>query len=273
MEGCNQYQRMKNRAEMPAGKLRLNIVPERLQQHILVDLITKLPVSRGYNSILVVCDRFLKMSYFIVMTEKIIAEGLVRLFRNNVWKLHKLLENIMLSIAFHSQTDGQIERINQELEKYLRIYINHKQSNQLKWLTTAEFVFNNKIHTVMKLILFKLNYGREPRMGFKIRKKGKHAKVEKKYINRNKKEMIEYKVGDKLLLSTKDLTQQMRNKEIKKLTEKFVGSYKENYIRKCGVVVTSIDENLPSRKYEQNSNISEAGRGIKEDHTFSSRNR
>ena len=69
------------------------------------------------------------MSYFIVMTEKIIAEGLVRLFRNNVWKLHKLLENIMLSIAFHSQTDGQIERINQELEKYLRIYINHKQSN------------------------------------------------------------------------------------------------------------------------------------------------
>ena len=112
MEGCNQYQRMKNRAEMPAGKLRLNIVPERLQQHILVDLITKLPVSRGYNSILVVCDRFLKMSYFIVMTEKIIAEGLVRLFRNNVWKLHKLLENIMLSIAFHSQTDGQIERIN-----------------------------------------------------------------------------------------------------------------------------------------------------------------
>jgi len=71
-------------------------------------------------------------------------------------------------------------------------------------LTTAEFAFNNKIHTVMKLILFKVNYGREPRMGFKIRKKGKH--VEKKYIDRNKKEMIEYKVGDKVLLSTKDLT-------------------------------------------------------------------
>ena len=69
---------------MPARKLRLNIVPERLQQYILVDLITKLPVSRGYNSILVVCDRFLKMSYFIVMTEKIITESLVRLFRNNV---------------------------------------------------------------------------------------------------------------------------------------------------------------------------------------------
>ena len=85
--------------------------------------------------------------------------------------------------------------------------------------------------------------------------------------------MIEYKVGDKVLLSTKDLTQQMRNKEIKKLSEKFVGPYKENYIRKCSVVVTSIDENSPSHKYEQNSNISEVGRGIKEDHTFSGRNR
>ena len=76
----------------------------------------------------------------------------------------------------------------------------------MEWLTTTEFAFNNKIHTVMKLILFKVNYEREPRMGFKIRKKEKHAKAEKKYIDRNKKEMIEYKVGDKVLLSTKDLT-------------------------------------------------------------------
>jgi len=73
-------------------------------------------------------------------------------------------------------------------------------------LTTAEFAFNNKIHTVMKLILFKVNYEREPRMGFKIRKIEKHAKAKKKYIDRNKKGMIEYKVGDKVLLSTKDLT-------------------------------------------------------------------
>jgi len=76
----------------------------------------------------------------------------------------------------------------------------------LEWLTTAEFAFNNKVHTAMKLILFKVNYGREPRMEFEIRKKRKHAKSEKKYIDRNKKEMVEYKVGDKVLLSTKDLT-------------------------------------------------------------------
>jgi len=64
---------MKNRVEIPAEKLRLNVIPEKL-----------LLVSGAYNSILVVCDRFSKMLYFIAMTEKIIAERLARLFRNNV---------------------------------------------------------------------------------------------------------------------------------------------------------------------------------------------
>ena len=74
---------MKNRAEMLAGKLRPNKVLERLWQHILVDFITKLPVSKGHNLILVVCNRFLKMSYFVAITEKMIAEELAKLFRDN----------------------------------------------------------------------------------------------------------------------------------------------------------------------------------------------
>ena len=65
VEECNQCQRMKNRVEMPAGKLRPNKISERSWQYILVDFITKLPVSKGYDSILVVYDRFLKMSHFV----------------------------------------------------------------------------------------------------------------------------------------------------------------------------------------------------------------
>ena len=131
---------MKNRAEMPAGKLRPNQIPERLWQHILVDFITKLPMSKGHDSILVVCDRFLKMSYFVVTMEKTTAEGLARLFRDNVWKLYRLLKSVILdrgpqfaagltrelnkmlgietklSTVYHPQTDGQMERTNQELE-------------------------------------------------------------------------------------------------------------------------------------------------------------
>ena len=130
MEGCDQCQKMKNRAEMPAGKLRPNQIPERPWQHISVDFITKLPMSKGHNSILVVCDRFLKMSHFVVTTEKITVEELARLFRDYVWKLHGLLESVIsdrgpqfvagltrelnkmlgietkLSIAYYPQTNG-----------------------------------------------------------------------------------------------------------------------------------------------------------------------
>jgi len=93
----------------------------------------KLPIMAGKDVILVVCDRLFKMTHFVVTTEGTSVEGLARLFRNNMWKLHGLLESVvsdrgpqfvveltkelnqMLGIetrlltAFHPQTDGQTE--------------------------------------------------------------------------------------------------------------------------------------------------------------------
>jgi len=182
VEGCDQCQRMKNRVEMLAGKLRPNQVPERPWQHILVDFIMKLPVSKGHDSILVVYDRFSKMSHFVVTTEKTMVEGLVRLFRDNVWKLHGLPESVILdrgpqfvaeltrklnkmlgietklSTAYHPETDSQTERTNQELEQYLRMYINHRQNNWAEWLAMTKFAFNNKVYTVTKTSPFQVNY-------------------------------------------------------------------------------------------------------------------
>ena len=154
VERCDQYQRMKNKAEMLAEKLRPNEVPKKLQQYISVDFIMKLLVSKGYDSILVVYNKFSKISHFVAITEKIIAKELARLFKNNMWKLHRLPESVILDrrpqfvaelmrklnkilgieiklfIAYHPQTDKQIERTNQELEQYLRMYVNHRQNNQ-----------------------------------------------------------------------------------------------------------------------------------------------
>ena len=128
-----------------------NSIPEKAWTHISVDFITKLPLAQGYDSILVVVDRFTKMVHFISTTEKTSTEGLVRLFRDNVWKLHGLPDSIVLdrgpqfvagimkelnqilgintklSTAFHPQTDRQTERMNQELEQYLRMFIDHRQ--------------------------------------------------------------------------------------------------------------------------------------------------
>ena len=258
---------------MLVRKLRPNEIPERPWQHILVDFIIKLPVSKGHDSILVVCDRFSKMSHFVATTEKMTVEGLEKLFRDNMWKLHGLLESVILDrglqfavgltkelnkmlgiktklfTAYHPQTDRQMERTNQELEQYLRMYINHRQNNWSEWLAVAEFVFNNKVHTATKMLPFQANYGREPRMGFDIRKKGKNVKAEefarkmkerhkearvalvksqeemKKQVDRNKKEAEEYRVEDKVLISMKDFLMELMKRATKKLMEKYIGPY------------------------------------------------
>jgi len=94
-------------------------------------------------------------------------------------ELNKMLGiKTKLFTAYHSETDGQTERTNQELEQYLRMYVNHRQNNWAEWLAMAEFTFNNKIHMATKSSPFQVNYGRKPRMGFDIRKKGKNKKAE-----------------------------------------------------------------------------------------------
>jgi len=95
VEGCDICQRNKNHIEQPAGKLMPNSILEKPWMHILADFITKLPLAQEYDSILVVVDRLTKMVHFIPTTEKILAEGLARLFRDNVWKLHGLPESII----------------------------------------------------------------------------------------------------------------------------------------------------------------------------------
>ena len=84
VEGCDACQRYKNRSEAPAGKLMPNTIPEKPWSHISADFITKLPLAQGYDTILVICDRFSKMAHFIATTEKTSAEGLAKLFRDHV---------------------------------------------------------------------------------------------------------------------------------------------------------------------------------------------
>ena len=114
----------------------------------------------------------------------------------------------------------------------------------------AEFTYNNKIHTATKILPFKANYGQDLRMEFKGRRKekykvagkfvermkkiqkkakamlGKTQEEMKKFTNRKQGEGEEYRVEDLVLLSTKDLKQQMKRRKLEKLTEHFVGPYK-----------------------------------------------
>ena len=66
------------------------------------------------------------------------------------------------STAYHPQTDGQTERANQELEQYLRLYVNHRQTDWEEWLALAEFAHNNYEHSATKMSPFFANSGFHP---------------------------------------------------------------------------------------------------------------
>jgi len=136
VEGCDMYQKMKNRTEVLIGKLKLSEVLEKPWTHLTIDFITKLLLVAGKDVILVVCDRLSKITHFVATTEGTSVKGLMRLFRNNMWKLHELPESIVLdrgpqfaaeimkelngmlgietklSTSFYPQTDRQTERMN-----------------------------------------------------------------------------------------------------------------------------------------------------------------
>jgi len=132
----------------------------------------------------------------------------------------------------------------------IRIFIDHRQEQWPEWLGIAEFAYNNKIYLSTWISSFKANYEQNPRMGFEERKKRKYERVDKfiekmkqiqeeakavlskaqeeikRYVDRKRAEVNDYKVGDLVMLSTKDLKYQMVRKRTEKLTERFVKPYK-----------------------------------------------
>ena len=84
VEGYDLCQRMKNRMEELAGKLKLSEMPKKPWSHITVDFITKLLVVAGKDVILVVCDQLSKMTHFVATMEGTSVKGLARLFWDNV---------------------------------------------------------------------------------------------------------------------------------------------------------------------------------------------
>ena len=136
------------------------------------------------------------------------------------------------------------------------------------WLGTAEFVYNNKVYSSTKTLPFKANYGQDPRMGFKERKKrkykgakkfiekikeiqeearvalGKAQEEIKKYTDRKRGEVNDYKVEDLVMLSTKDLKYQMVGRRIEKLTERFMGPYKVKRIVSSNTVKLELSSTI-----------------------------
>ena len=163
--------------------------PKTLWEEISIDIIGPLPRSEDKDAILVVVDRFSKMIRLMATTTSISSSKVARIYWDDIWKIHSIPKKIIsdrglqfastfigelckaleikraMSTAYHLQTDGQTERINQEVKVLLRHYINYRQDDWTKWLATAEFQYNDKEHAATGHSPFYVNYGRHPWKG------------------------------------------------------------------------------------------------------------
>jgi len=242
---------MKNHPQQPFGPLMPNKVPNGPWKIISTDLITQLPESNGYNAICVIVDRLTKRAHFIPINNWFLFKDMAQLIYDKVYLLHGLPLQIIsdrgvqysaelfqewykilgieftMSTAYHPQTDGQIELVNQALEQYLRCYVDYNLSNWSGLLPSAEFVYNNQAHEGIKESLFYLEYGRHLRAGPILVKESpqrdlndlmykRHEALEQakaaltlavermKWYYDKKVQSVLFKVGNKVLLNLKD---------------------------------------------------------------------
>ena len=155
---------------------------------ISIDLVVKLPKSDGFDSVLTIVDQGLsKMALFIPCNESIDALGIAQLLSKHVYARYGMYDAVIsdrgpqfaskvtkelygllgierkLSTAYHPQTDGQTERLNQELEIYLRIFTTNEQDRWVDWLHLAEFTHNNRVHSSKGMSPFYIVMGYNPK--------------------------------------------------------------------------------------------------------------
>ena len=96
MDSCDLCQRIKNHTESLVGKLMANKVLKKPWTHLMVDFITNFPLVAEKNTILVLCNRLSKIAHFVATIKGILVEELAKLFKDNIWKLYRLPESIVL---------------------------------------------------------------------------------------------------------------------------------------------------------------------------------
>jgi hypothetical protein len=234
-----------------------------------MDFIEQLPNSGGFDSILVIVCRFTKMAAFIPTVVTATSQDLANIFLQHIWSKHGTPDDIVsdrgskfvskfwkalcrrlsidrkVSTAYHPETDGQTERVNQTLEQYIRIYCAYQQNDWHEWLPMAEFAYNNSDHTSTQVSPFKANYGFNPTItierGASAREPGAHyayqlsdlherihetlasaQAAQKKFADRRRSDTPDLEVGSRVMLSTKNLR---LARPTRKFAEKYIGPY------------------------------------------------
>jgi len=271
---CLECQQIKAEHQHPAGLLQPLPIPEWKWETISMDFITGLPQTRkNHDSIMVVVDKLSKEAHFIPVHSTYKAVQIAHLFMQNVFRLHGLPKVIIsdrdvkftstfwrtlfaelgtqlnFSTAYHPQTDGQTERVNQVLEDMLRAYVMTKPTQWEEYLHLVEFAYNNGYHTSTQLSPFEVLYGRKCRtpsswggpedklslgpemlkemedMVKKVRANLKAAQDRQKSFADRKRRFKEYQIGDNVFVRIQARRSTLQWSGCAKLAPRYFGPF------------------------------------------------
>ena len=214
----------------------------------------------GYNSIWVIADKLTKFAYFLPFKEAVSASDLAYAFLRNIVAQHGLPKQIItdrapvyaskfwqtlmksvrtnyrLTTAYHPQTNGQVERMNQTLEQFLRAYINYEQNDWVQWLPIAQYAYNNGVYSATQVTPFYTNYGYNPEILYQLREgsllgeeraehlKGLQEKLSNniaflnsamgKYYDKRREDTPPWKEGDKVFLIQRNIKSKRSSKKL-----------------------------------------------------------
>ena len=272
---CQVCQQAKHEHCKYPGLLQPLPVPQSSWVDVSMDFIEGLPKSDSFSVILVIVDRLTKYAHFLPLKHPFTAKGVAQLFFDNVVKLHGVPQTVVsdrdrvftaafwqelftlldtklhMSSAYHPQTDGQTERVNQCLEMFLRCAVSDSPKLWHKWLSSAELWYNSTYHAAIQCTPFKALYGVDPSLGIAPRIPGENDTEAssflqdrqllfsrlKDHLNRAQTKMKHYadknrsprqfQVGDSVFLKLQPYAQSsVANRPFPKLAFKYFGPYK-----------------------------------------------
>jgi len=183
IRSCSICASYKDKTHAPYGLVQISDTPLKPWTHVHVDLITDLPLSFGYNTVINVVDHFSKMIHLIPTECLPSAEDIANLFLKHVFRLHglpvaitsdrgtqftsrfwkRLLELLgikaVYSTAHHHASNGQVERLNGIVTQTLRCLCSSDSSLWSYYLPMVEFSINNSVNSTTKMSPFEINYG------------------------------------------------------------------------------------------------------------------
>ena len=253
-----------------------------------MDFIEGLPIFDSSNAILVVVDRFTKYSHFLPLKHPFTAQTIAKVVLDNVVKLHSFPKTIvsdrdkvftstfwralfssvdtklLMSSAYHPQTDGQTKRVNQILEDMLRARVLTYGNNWEKSLPFKEFSYNNSCQTSLKMSPIEALYGRKCRTPFmwsevgersyfgpeciqeaeeqvaKIREnlKAAQSRQKKSYADTRRRD-LDFEEGDYVYLKVSPIRGTRRFQVQGKLAPRYIGPFK--ILKKVGAVAYRLE--------------------------------